>query len=66
MASRERDQSVAIRPPQCSDHVDVVTASSIERVRESIGIGSDAIDLLCKLFDRLMRQILPHNSNKVR
>ena len=53
MPSRERDQCVAIRGPQCCDHVDVVAPRAIKRIREGIGIGSDAIDLLRKLLDRL-------------
>src|ERR1039458_1462799 len=52
MAPRERDQRVAIRTPQRSDHADVVTARTIERIGEGIGIRSYPIDLLCKLLDR--------------
>src|SRR5260370_11173078 len=53
MAPRERDQLLAIRRPQRSDNRNVVAARTIESIRESIGIRSDAVDLLRKLLDRL-------------
>ena len=53
MAPRERDQARrGSKLRNACDHVDVVTARTIERIRESIGIGSDAVDLLRELFDR--------------
>src|ERR1700676_2675069 len=53
MASRQRDQLVAIRITQRGDHADVVAARPIERVRVGIGIRPDAVDLLPELFDGL-------------
>ena len=53
MAPRERDQLLAIRRPQRSDNRNVVATRTIESIRESIGIRSDAVDLLRKLLDRL-------------
>src|ERR1700690_2952130 len=52
MASRERDQRVTVRCTQGSDHVDVVTTRTIERIGEGIGIGADPIDLLREQLDR--------------
>ena len=53
MAAREFDQIVTPRSTQSRDHLDVVAARPIERLRKCIGVGSDAIDLLRELLDRL-------------
>src|SRR5450755_3014519 len=53
MASRESDQRVTIRCTQGSDHVDVVTTRTIERIREGIAIGANPVNLLRELLDRL-------------
>src|ERR1700692_3889877 len=53
MASRQRDQLVAIRITHRGDHADVVAARSIERVRVGIGVRPDSVDLLSELLDGL-------------
>src|SRR5579872_4805162 len=48
----QRNEFITIRLAQSRNHADMITARSIERVRERIGIGSNPINFLRELLDR--------------
>src|SRR5229473_4180951 len=50
---RERNQVVAARGAQCSDHFDVVAACAVERLRERVGVGANSKDFLRETLDGL-------------
>src|SRR5260370_16039044 len=50
---RQRNQVVAARGAQCSDHFDVVAACTVERFREGVGVGANSKDFLRETLDGL-------------
>src|SRR6266567_1714524 len=50
---RQRNQVVAARGAQCSDHFDVVAACTVERFREGVGVGANPKDFLRETLDGL-------------
>jgi len=53
MAPRQRLELAPARAAKRRDHVQMVLAGAVERVRKGIGVGANSVDLLRKQIDGL-------------